>query len=306
MSEVIVVGGGPTGLWLAAELCLAGVSVEVLEARAQRSPRSKAITLHARTLEVLAMRGLAGQFVNSGAHLLTYHFGMLEQKMPLADLDSPFPFVLAHSQVQTEEKIERRARELGVDLLRGHTATGVQQDEDGVTVTVTTPDGDEQTRRASYLVGCDGSRSVVRQAVGIIRGMTPEGLALRGLMNRLIANHPSLVAALIEELTGIDVAYPVAGAHPLTGVRLPAPEAVLTLLANGKPLLLTEDDIPRSRAEAEKRGFSVATAPLSTRPAWAGVAAVVVRPDGHVWLAVDRSPDADDRLVKDLADLKYY
>lgn len=476
MSEVIVVGGGPTGLWLAAELRLAGVAVDVLEARPQRSPRSKAITLHARTLEVLAMRGLAGEFVNSGAQLLTYHFGMLEQKMPLADLDSPFPFVLAHSQVQTEEKIERWARELGVNILRGHTVSAVAQDEDGASVTATTPEGDEETRRASFVVGCDGSRSVVRQAAGIdfvgadpsiygfladvvlddppapgyavhsargslsivplgpgrvrmygidperqdlgpltfgelreyvilltggdfgmrdatwlsrftsatrvaaeyrknrillagdaahihfpaggvglnigiqdamnlgwklaaevqgraepglldtyhrerhpvgeevarhtlaqgmvIRGMTPEGLALRGLMNRLIANHPSLVSALVEELTGIDVAYPMPGAHPLIGARLPAVEATLALLASGKPLLLTEAALPESQAEAEKLGFGVAPATLSTRPAWAEVAGVLVRPDGHVWFAVDRSPDADQHLRNALADLR--
>ncbi len=475
MSEVIVVGGGPTGLWLAAELRLAGVSVDVLEARPQRSPRSKAITLHARTLEVLAMRGLADQFVNSGAHLPSYHFGMLEQKMPLADLDSPFPFVLAHSQVQTEEKIERWARDLGASILRGHTVTGLEQDEDGVTVTATTPEGIQETRRASFVVGCDGSRSVVRQAAGIdfvgadpsiygfladvvlddppppgyavhsalgslsvvplgpgrvrmygidparqdlgqltfeelrqyvilltggdfgmrdatwlsrftsatrvaaeyrrgrillagdaahihfpaggvglnigiqdamnlgwklaaevqgraepglldtyhrerhpvgeevarhtlaqgvfIQGMTPEGLALRGLMNRLIANHPSLVSALVEELTGIDVAYPVPGSHPLTGTRLPAAQATLARLASGRPLLLTEADLPESSAEAEKLGFTVARATLSTRPAWAEVAGVLVRPDGHVWLAVDRSPDADQQLRNALAEV---
>jgi 2-polyprenyl-6-methoxyphenol hydroxylase-like FAD-dependent oxidoreductase len=475
MPEVIVVGGGPTGLWLAAELRLAGVSVDVLEGRPRRSPRSKAITLHARTLEVLAMRGLAGQFVDNGAHLLTYHFGMLEQKLPLAGLDSPFPFVLAHSQVQTEEKIERWALELGVNIRRGHTVTGVTQDEDGVTVCVTTPEGVEPNRRASFVVGCDGSRSIVRQAAGIdfvgsdpsiygfladvvlddppppgfavhsaqgslsivplgpgrvrmygidparqdigeltfeelreyvtrltgqdfgmrdatwlsrftsatrvaaeyrrnrillagdaahihfpaggvglnigiqdamnlgwklaaevqgraapdlldtyhaerhpvgeevarhtlaqglfIQGMTPEGLALRGLMNRLIANHPSLVSALAEELTGIDVTYPVPGTHPLTGARLPAPEPTLSLLSSGKPLLILGDDLPQSGTEAEERGFRVVSAPLGDRPAWADVAAVLVRPDGHVWIAVDRSPEADGRLAKALVDL---
>ncbi|GLY28971.1 FAD-dependent monooxygenase [Kineosporia sp. NBRC 101731] len=167
MPEVIVVGGGPTRLWLAAELRLAGVTVDVLEGRERRFPHSRAMTLHARTLEVLAMRGLADEFVNSGVHLPTYHFGMLEQRLPLATLDSPFPFVLAHSQVQTEEKLERRARDLGANVLRGHAVTGVTQDDDGVTVVVRTPGGNERIRRATFVVGCDGSRSIVRTSAGI-------------------------------------------------------------------------------------------------------------------------------------------
>jgi 2-polyprenyl-6-methoxyphenol hydroxylase-like FAD-dependent oxidoreductase len=428
---------------------------------------------------MLAMRGLDGQFVDSGGHLLTYHFGMLEQRLPLAGLDSPFPYVLAHSQVQTEEKLERWAVELGANILRGHVATDLEQREDDVEVTLRTPDGEQRTARAPYVVGCDGSRSVVREAAGIafvgyepsswafladvrltdppppgfsvhkargsltvvplgpghfrmygfdperqdegsltldelreyvielagvdfglnsaswltrfssatkvaeryrndrvllagdaahvhfpaggsglnvgiqdamnlgwklaahlqgradpglldtydaerrpvgeelarhtlaqgalIQAMSPEGLELRGLMNRLLAEHPSVTAALVQELTGLDVAYPSLGSHPLVGARVPAPTATLSLLASGRPLLLlfANQSLPQSQSAAAALGFIVAQAPssLSSRPGWDGLAAAIVRPDGHVWRIVEASPQADASLLSCLADL---
>ncbi|GAA5165784.1 FAD-dependent monooxygenase [Amycolatopsis dongchuanensis] len=163
MTDVLIAGAGPTGLWLAAELRLQGVAVTVLEARRERSPHSKALTLHPRTLEIFAMRGIADRFTTAGLPVPTGHFGALENRLDFAVLDTPFPYTLFLPQVRTEELLEEHARALGADIRWGHRVTGLAQDGDGVTVEV---EGGERLR-AQYVVGCDGTRSTVRQAAGI-------------------------------------------------------------------------------------------------------------------------------------------
>ncbi|MEV7867662.1 FAD-dependent monooxygenase [Streptomyces sp. NPDC088124] len=174
MEQVIVVGGGPVGLWLAAELRLGGVSVTVLEARAARGPHSRALTVHPRTIENLAFRGAAEPFLAEGLRIPRGHFAGLRELMDFAVLDTPFPFTLALPQTRTEELLEAHARAAGVRILRGHRVTGLSQDadaEDGsgsgsVTVRVEGPDG-PYVLEAAYVVGCDGTRSAVRAAAGI-------------------------------------------------------------------------------------------------------------------------------------------
>jgi 2-polyprenyl-6-methoxyphenol hydroxylase-like FAD-dependent oxidoreductase len=164
--DVIVVGAGPVGLWLAGELRLAGVATLVLERNERPSPHSKALGIHSRTIEVLAMRGLEEQVLEAGTPLPSFHFGMLDARLDFSSLDTPYPFVLAFSQNRTEVLLERRATDLGADVLRGHTVTGLTQDDASVTVTVAGPDGG-YTRQAPFVVGCDGAGSVVRKAAGI-------------------------------------------------------------------------------------------------------------------------------------------
>ncbi|MFE4058611.1 FAD-dependent monooxygenase [Streptomyces sp. NPDC059096] len=166
--EVIVVGGGPVGLWLAAELRLGGVSVTVLEARKVRGPHSRALTVHPRTIENLAFRGAAEPFLAEGVRIPRGHFGGLTELMDFSALETPFPFTLAIPQTRTEELLEAHARAAGARILRGHQVTGLAQEADAgrVTVRVTGPDG-PYALEASYVVGCDGTRSTVRDAAGI-------------------------------------------------------------------------------------------------------------------------------------------
>ncbi|HEY2240933.1 MAG TPA: FAD-dependent monooxygenase, partial [Streptosporangiaceae bacterium] len=164
--DVIVVGAGPVGLWLAAELRIGGANVIVLEKRDQRSEHSRAFTLHARTLEVFAARGLAGGWLAEGQRIPSTHYAMLSSRLDLSVLDSDFPFVLFMPQVRTEELLEEHAVAVGVQILRGHEVTAVAAGDDGVRVTATGPDGPREFR-AGYLAGCDGRRSIVRDAAGI-------------------------------------------------------------------------------------------------------------------------------------------
>ncbi len=164
--DAIVVGAGPVGLWLAAELRIGGANVIVLEKRDRRSEHSRAFTLHARTLEVFAARGLAGGWLAEGQRIPSTHYAMLSSRLDLSVLDSDFPFVLFMPQVRTEELLEEHATAVGVQILRGHEVTAVSAGDDGVLVTATGPGGPREFR-AGYLAGCDGRRSIVRDAAGI-------------------------------------------------------------------------------------------------------------------------------------------
>jgi 2-polyprenyl-6-methoxyphenol hydroxylase-like FAD-dependent oxidoreductase len=164
--DVAVVGAGAVGLWLAGELRLAGVSVVLIEQARQRSPHSRGLNVHARTLEVLDMRGMADAHVLEGRAVPTAHFAALSVRLDMSFLASRFPFMLVLPQVRTEELFAERAVGMGAELRLGHRVTGVDQDDDGVDVEVEGPDAG-YVERARFVVGCDGARSSVRAAAGI-------------------------------------------------------------------------------------------------------------------------------------------
>jgi 2-polyprenyl-6-methoxyphenol hydroxylase-like FAD-dependent oxidoreductase len=113
MEDVIVVGAGPAGLWLAAELRRAGVPVLVLERAEAPSPHSKALTLHPRMIEVLAMRGMARDFLDEGVMLPSGHFGLLESRLDFRPLPTRHPYTLFFPQRRTEELLERARTSYG-------------------------------------------------------------------------------------------------------------------------------------------------------------------------------------------------
>ncbi|WP_432837504.1 FAD-dependent monooxygenase [Dactylosporangium sp. CA-092794] len=159
MQDVVIVGAGPTGLWLAGELRLGGASVTVLETRPARDPNSKALTIHPRTIELLDCRGIVEPFLAEGIRIPNGHFGGLPDRMDFSVLDTPFPFTLALLQARTEELLEARAAGLGATIRRGREVTGLTGG--GVEL------AGGETVAARYVVGCDGARSTVRAAAGI-------------------------------------------------------------------------------------------------------------------------------------------
>lgn len=164
--DVVVVGAGPVGLWLASELALAKVNVIVFERRAERVTQSRALAIHGRTLEVFALRGLADRFLSRGRRIPTGHFGGLDTPLDFSVFDTRFPFVQLLPQATTERVLEQRVLELGVDIRRGHLVETIEQHEGGVFIGGRSGEAPFRVS-ASYAVGADGARSIVRRAADI-------------------------------------------------------------------------------------------------------------------------------------------
>jgi 2-polyprenyl-6-methoxyphenol hydroxylase-like FAD-dependent oxidoreductase len=161
--DVIVVGAGPTGLILAAELALAGTRCLVLERRAGPRDDSRAICLHARSLEALDLRGQASRFTDAGLAVPSFPLGLRGAQIDFSVLDSDFPYLLDIPQSEIEGLLLARAVELGAEIRWSTTVTSVVPDEAGVRVA--TADG--SVAHADYVVACDGVHSFVRNAMAI-------------------------------------------------------------------------------------------------------------------------------------------
>ena len=159
---VVIAGGGPTGMMLAAELALGGVDVALVERRASRDlDGSRAGGLHARTIEVLDQRGVAERFLSAGKAMQVAGFSFIP--LDISDFPTRHRYGLALFQSRIEEILAGWVDELEVVVYRGRDVTGFVQDDAGVEVSLS----DGGSLRAQYLVGCDGGRSVVRKAAGI-------------------------------------------------------------------------------------------------------------------------------------------
>jgi 2-polyprenyl-6-methoxyphenol hydroxylase-like FAD-dependent oxidoreductase len=177
-AEVVIVGAGPVGLTLATELRLHGVRALVLERLTQPTGLSKALGLIGRSVDTLEHRGLLGRFHARGAaaSLGMLHFSMIPLDPAKADgLGLRAVFI---QQAVTEEVLTALAVERGVQILRGHEVIALDQDDHGVTLRVSGPDGDRRLR-SGYLVGCDGGTSVVRKQAGIGFPGIPPSFLLR-------------------------------------------------------------------------------------------------------------------------------
>ena len=174
--QVLVVGAGPTGLVLAAELLARGIRTRVIDKGAGVAMQARAIGIHARTLEILDMMGLADRFIQRGQlvrQLRFYSQGRCLASLEFARCGSRFGFLLDLPQDQTERLLRARIGELGGVVEPGAELTGLAPGDDAVTVTVTGPAGRTETITAGYVVGCDGAHSRVRRELGLAFGGQP-------------------------------------------------------------------------------------------------------------------------------------
>ncbi|MEV5176985.1 rifampin monooxygenase [Streptomyces flaveolus] len=195
MIDVLVVGGGPTGLMLACELRLHDVHVVVLEKLTEPTEQSRGRGLHARSVEMIDQRGLLDRFLAAGEKFRVGGlFGGVMKPWP-ERLDTAHPYGLAISQQATERLLNERALELGAEIRRGHEVVGLGQDADGVTAEL----ADGTLLRSRYLVGCDGGRSTVRKLLGV--GFPGEPSKVETLLGNMeVTEDPATIAAVVEEV----------------------------------------------------------------------------------------------------------
>src|ERR1039457_3784194 len=211
MIDVIVAGGGPTGLMLASELRLHGVLALVLEKDAEPTRIVRSLGLHARSIEVMDQRGLLERFLALGQQYPVGGFfaGISKpapDRLDTADrYDLHIPPTTAApllGEPATQHRADHRA-----EIRRGCRLAGLSQDEDGVTAEL----ADGTQLRSRYLVGCDGGRSTVRKLLGV--GFPGEPAKIATLLGEMEGTQdPATVAATVAEVRKTQLRF---GAIPL-------------------------------------------------------------------------------------------
>ena len=172
-SDVLIVGAGPTGLMLANQLARRGVRATIIDRHAGPSLQTRALAVHARTLEIYARMGLIDRALElgkraTGANLWTH--GRPSARVPLGDIGqdlSPYPFVLILGQDDNERVLGEKLRDGGVEVRWNTELVGLVQHASHVEARIRHPDGTIGDVAVAWVAGCDGARSAVRELSGI-------------------------------------------------------------------------------------------------------------------------------------------
>lgn len=178
MQSILIVGAGPVGLTMAAELIRYGVPVRLIDRSAEPTQTSKALVLWSRTLELIDRMGCTQAFLDAG---LTVHGASIRSgtsvlgRARFDGISSPYNFALMIAQRDTERLLHEHLVSLGGTVEREIELTGLAQDADGVRATLRHDDGREETVETPWLIGCDGAHSTVRHGLGLTFEGSAEG-----------------------------------------------------------------------------------------------------------------------------------
>lgn len=168
--QVLIVGAGPVGLTMAAELARYGVVVRIIDKAAHRTDKSKALVLWSRTLELLDRAGCTDAFVTAGQKVDAADIiasSKLLARVSFADVKSPYPYALMLPQSETERLLEEHLNRLGMHVEREVELTQFTASQTGVKATLRSATGQEESLDVPWMVGCDGAHSTVRHGLGM-------------------------------------------------------------------------------------------------------------------------------------------
>jgi 2-polyprenyl-6-methoxyphenol hydroxylase-like FAD-dependent oxidoreductase len=172
VTDVLVVGAGPVGLVAGCELARRGIRVRVIDTLAQPTEQSRAIAVHARSLDMFDRMGIVDELVSTGIKATAMQMYAGHRKLfrvPFGDVDSAFPFTLTTPQTETERVLGEHLQSLGVTVERGVEVVALTQegpDAKAAHLTLRHEDGSTEQASASWVIGADGAHSAVRRLVG--------------------------------------------------------------------------------------------------------------------------------------------
>jgi len=168
-TDVLIVGAGPVGLFLANECARRGLRWRLIETRSSQSEHSKALAIFPRTLEILDMAGVVAPFMetaNRVTSVVVITHGRTLARMRFTPEESPYSFVAMVPQDVTEKLLAEELRRKGGIVEYQTTFVSANQQDDYVIVTIDHK-GEPIKCRASFVVGCDGAHSAVRHLLNI-------------------------------------------------------------------------------------------------------------------------------------------